>query len=210
MQGISINVKKREGKKKGYVKKLRRKGIVPGILYGPDETPTLIEVDKKELEAIFRKHKTSEHFLVSFQLGSKKNVLAFIKDVQYDPVSGQVIHIDLEAVSLKKPMEVVVPLEFVGTPEGVKKGGVFTSFLREIEVKGIVTELPEVVRVDVSNLDLGDTIHIRDIKLENIEVLNDPDEPVAAIHVPRLVEEKAAPAEAQQAAKVEDETPKAN
>lgn len=193
MKGIPINVRKREGKKKGYVRKLRAKGIIPGVLYGPDEPEsTLVEFDEREIESIFRKHKTSEHFLVSFDLGSRKNVQAFIKDVQYDPITGRILHVDLEAVSTKEPMVVEVPLEFVGVSEGVKKGGVFTTFLRELEVKGLVDRLPDVITVDISHLDLGDTLHIRDIKVEEIVIMHEPDEPVATIAVPRIVEEKVA------------------
>ncbi|MGB9561949.1 MAG: 50S ribosomal protein L25 [bacterium] len=201
MKGIPIAIRKREGKKKGYVRRLRSIGIIPGTLYGPDIEPTLIEIDEREIDRILRHHKVTEHFLVNFKLGSHKSMQAFVKEIQHDPITGRIIHIDLEAVSLQKPVVVKLPLEFDGIPEGVKKGGIFTSFLREVNVKGIVSDLADTIKVDVSKLGLGDTIHIKDIKVENAIILHDPDEPVATIAVPRLIEEeiKAAEAKAQQA-----------
>jgi large subunit ribosomal protein L25 len=196
MKGIPINVKLREGKKKGYNRRLRAKGIVPGILYGADKPPTLIEVDERELNAILRAQAAREHFLVSFTLDSKETSYAFVKEIQHDPIKGRPIHIDLESVSLTRPIVAEVPIEFVGTPEGVKKGGVLSVNLRELAVRGLIEEIPDAIQVDISKLDLGDTLHIKDVKVEKIKVLNEPDEVVASIFVPRLVEEKlAAPTE---------------
>jgi large subunit ribosomal protein L25 len=119
-----------------------------------------------------------------------------VKEIQHDPIKGRPIHIDLESVSLTRPIVAEVPIEFVGTPEGVKKGGVLSVNLRELAVRGLIEEIPDAIQVDISKLDLGDTLHIKDVKVEKIKVLNEPDEVVASIFVPRLVEEKlAAPTE---------------
>lgn len=193
MEEVVLKIDLREKSGKEYAKKIRLKGKVPGILYGPDLKPLPIEADVKEVTRII---KTGENLIFKAEAGKKKfDVL--LKDFQIDPVKRSILHFDLYNISADKPVKVKVPLVLVGKAAGVEKGGFLDFAFRELELECLPKFIPENVQVDVSSLDLGDSIKVGDLKLaEGIKILTEPETVIAFVEAP--VEEKVAPAPAEE------------
>ncbi len=208
MVETTLNLEKRELGSKGRLNEYRRSGKVPGILYGPHEKPTPIVVDEKELRAAL----TSGHTLLDAKLGrSKKQVV--IREVQKHPVRGNFLHVDLMAVTTGEKITLTVPLVLVGTPRGVKdQGGTLLHELHEVEIECLPKDVPEKIEVDVSELGVGQSLHISDIKIENITFVTPGDALVAHVVAPRVAAEAAPAAEevvAEEGAEAEEAAPEA-
>ncbi len=188
MKSIKLEVQKREGTGKSFVKKRRQKGYVPGIVYGPELAPWLFEAEYGNIKHVLKRI-ADEIMLVNIDLDGKE-VHTIIKEVQRHPVTGRIIHIDLEQISLKKSITVKLPVEFVGEAQGVEKGGVLTPHMRTLTVKGLVKDIPEDIKIDVSELDFNDSIHVKDVELPGLEKLNDPQESIVSVVMPKGIEEE--------------------
>lgn len=193
MERMTINVGKREECGKGAARSLRRKNMIPAILYrAGDSLP--IKFSKKELSR-FINATAGGQVMVNLQFGDGSSRLALMKDYQVDPSEGELIHADFFEVSLTEEVRVTVHITIVGESIGVKRdGGILQYLLREIEVECLPDRIPGHIEVDISGLEIGQSIHVRDLKLgEGIKVLTDPDEVVVNIVAP--VVEEVAPAE---------------
>ncbi len=193
---ITLKAKKREetGKK---VKILRREGKLPAILYGPEiETPQAIWVELEEFQKIFTKE--GESSLFNLELDDKKYPV-LIYDFQKDPLTDKFIHVDFYAPSLKKKIEVDVPLVFEGKAPAVKDlGGTLVSNITEIKVRALPQDLPHEIKVDISGLrTFEDYIRVKDLPVSpKLEILRAPDEIVAHVVAPiKVQEELSAPIE---------------
>lgn len=195
MERMTINVEKRVKTGKGASRSLRRKDMIPAVLYrGGDSQP--IKFSKKELLK-FINTVVGQQAMVNLQFEDGTNKLALIKDYQIDPVKGELLHADFFEVSLTEKVKVSVHVSIVGESIGVKRdGGILQYLLREIEVECLPDRIPSHIELDISNLEIGQSIHVGDIKLdEGIKVLTDPDEVIVNVVAP-IIEEAAAPAEA--------------
>jgi large subunit ribosomal protein L25 len=173
-------------------KRLRRAGIVPGVVYGSGEESTNVQVDAKTFETLYKS--AGRTSVVKFKIpGHTRATSGFIKSVQRNPLTGQVLHVDYLVVNLKQEMEVDVPLVFTGEAPAVEEtGGTLLHNLSSIRVKALPTDIPHEVSVDVSVLkSLDVAIHVRDLNLNRdlIQVLSDPDTLVATVVPPRAEEE---------------------
>ncbi len=193
MEEVVLKIDLREKIGKEYAKKIRFIGKVPGILYGPDLKPLPIEADAKEIAKII---KMGENFIFKAESGNKKfDVL--LKDFQRDPVKRNILHFDLYKVSLDRPVKVKVPIVIVGKAIGVEKGGFLDFAFREIELECLPKFIPENIQVDVSSLDIGDSIKVADLKLpEGIKVITEPETVIAFIE--SIAEEEVAPTPAEE------------
>ena len=210
MRGIPLKAEIRVRKGSAESRRIRREDYIPAVLYGKDMEPLPIKVPKPEISKIVHS-RAGEHSMVELQIesdGETQKILSVIKEVQHDPLTDLIIHADFERIQLGKPVVFTVPIEFVGTPVGVKMGGVFAPHLHEIEIKCKPMDAPEVVEVDVSNIELGDSMHIRDISIPNAEIINLPDETIVSVIKPRIAveEEKPEEEEAEEEAAEEKET----
>jgi large subunit ribosomal protein L25 len=131
---------------------------------------------------------SSEANIIDLHL-EKKNYKCVIREVQYDPVLGHPLHVDFMGIRLDEKIHFTVPLHLVGTPEGVKEGGILQQILREVEVLALPLEIPEHIDIDVSALNIGDSIHISEIKVEKIDVLTDLERSIATVSAPTIVKE---------------------
>jgi large subunit ribosomal protein L25 len=169
--------------KKTSLKKIRKEGYVPGVLYGPNLENILVKVEEKEFKKIFKE--VGESTLVNLQiedLGKSFNVL--IHDFQKDPISGKILHIDFYLPGEKSKVKVNVPIVFEGESKAVKeKGGVLIKEIQEIEISGPVNLLPKEIKVDLSKLEeIGDKILVKDLILpRGIKILKNPEEIVANV-----------------------------
>ena len=200
MERITINVEKREETGKGAARSLRRKDIVPGILYrGGGSLP--IKLPKKEVMQ-FINTTSGQQVMVNLHFNDGESKLALIKEFQVDPIRRELLHADFFEVSLTEKLKVNVHISVTGEPIGVKRdNGILQYHLREIEIECLPDKVPGHVDIDASGLEIGQALHVRDLKLgEDIRVITDPGEVIVNVIAP-LVEaaapaEEAAPAEA--------------
>lgn len=187
---IIVQAKKRDSKGKGASRRLRRAGLVPGIVYGGDKEAVSIELDHKNLFMQFR-HEAFHASILTLDLdGKKESVL--LRDYQLHPVRNTIQHIDFQRVSATEKIHVKVPLHFINedVAPGVKLGGgLITHIMTEADISCLAKDLPEFIEVDLSNLDVGQTIHLSQIKLpkgiEFVQLAHGDDSAVVSIAKPR-------------------------
>jgi large subunit ribosomal protein L25 len=168
-------------------KKLRQKGLIPAICYGPKTEPVPLSLDTKEL---MKTVGMGENVLIDLIIGDGKKAaqkVVVVRDLQIDPIKDQYIHADLFEVVMDEEISVEIPVVLVGKPEGVKMGGVLEQITREVTVECLPADIPQNIEVDVSHLEIGDTIHIGDIKLDKMNVMVDSTTTIATL-VPPTVE----------------------
>ncbi len=199
MKEIVIKAKARDKLGKEHAKKLRGKGIIPAVVYGAQTTPMPLEVEAKAFQALLRSG-LGENIIVTLNIDDPKNgdKKVLIRELQRDPVRGDILHIDFQQISLTKKLTINVPVHLLGTPIGVQQdGGILQHVLRELEVQCLPTDIPEKVEVDVTNLKIGDSIHVGDIKLESVEILSDLQGSIVSVVPPTVFKEpEVAPAAA--------------
>lgn len=189
MEENLLSVETREGTGKEFAKKLRKQGKIPGIFYSHDEDPTPIILDERNAMKIL----TTETGLIDIQIGKKRKRKAIIKEVQTDPVKKNLIHVDVMGVHLKEKLTVEVPIRIIGDAVGVKdQGGILHQYLRSVEVSCLPLDIPDHVAINVTNLNIGDTIILGSLSVENVEILGDREQPIVNILAPTVVKEAAA------------------
>jgi large subunit ribosomal protein L25 len=178
---------------KSVARRLRRSGKTPGILYG-GPSPVNIAVDPREVFRIIHGHEGSTQLLRVTFAGSKDSRMVILRDLQLDPVSEDLVHVDLQEVNMDKPIQVTVALRHLGEPIGVRDTqGILEMVLREVQVSCLPANIPEDIKADVSNLAIGDVLTVADLAVpEGVRVLTDRAQAVATV-APPAVEEVAAP-----------------
>ena len=184
----TISARSRESRGKGAARQTRREGRIPGVLYGHGEDSVSLSVDANELQKLV--HSISiENTIVDLDLGSGEPYKVLIRELQRHPFRDEFVHIDFFHVAMDEKIQVEVPIVLIGTPTGVKnKGGVLDHQLRELEVFCLPGSIPEKIELDVSNLDIGDSIHVSDIELPDVEILTELDRAVVAVLAPSVME----------------------
>jgi len=196
MEKRELVIRHRQGVGKGNAKRLRRAGQVPAILYG-GATPVNVAVAPRDIYRLIHGHEGSTQLLsVAFE-GTSDSRMAIIRALQYDPVSENLIHVDLQEVAMDRAIQVSVAVHHVGEAVGVKETfGILEMILREIQVSCLPGNIPDVLEADVSNLRIGDVLTVKDLKApEGVRILNDPNQAVATV-APPAAEEVATPAAA--------------
>jgi large subunit ribosomal protein L25 len=187
---LSATIRKEKGK--GGARRLRQRGMLPGILYGHKTASTPLTIDQKQFEQLIIATK-SEHKLFSLSVeGDKKpsDKTVMIKEIQVDPVTRIYLHVDLFEVSMDEEITIAMTVKLVGEAEGVKTGGVLQQVKRELEIKCLPSQIPEALTIDVSALRIGDSIHLKDVQLPfGIKVLEDADLTIATVLAPTVEKE---------------------
>lgn len=186
---VQLNGTLRHDKGKGAARKIRAAEHIPGIVYGKGREPQMVTLEAREFLRMVSGHSTS-NLIVDLQVEGETVVKTLIREVQVDPVSGQVLHVDLNEISLTDRIEVEIPIELEGVPSGVKNaGGILQHPIRTLSIKCLPQDMPDSVRIDVSELEIGDAIKVESINLENVEILVDPETTVASVIPPTKIEE---------------------
>ena len=192
MERIEVAVSKRDPKLRP--KAVRRGGLLPGIVYGAGGAQVPVTVELKAFERSGLSSAGSH--LVRFASGEPglDGNMALIRELQVNPLTGHAIHVDFLRIDMSKPVDAYVPLSFVGKPAGVVEGGILQPLRRELEVRALPDRLPNVIEVDVSPLQIGNSIHVADLKLpDGVEALGIQENFTLVTVVPPAVEEVAAP-----------------
>jgi large subunit ribosomal protein L25 len=193
----AIEVELREGVGKGVARKLRAAGRIPGVLYGRGKPPQSVVLDPRALERVITTSEAGMNTLIDLQIaGSRERGerVVLVKELQRDPVRGAPLHVDFYQVDLTAKIAVKVPIVLRGRPRGVElSGGILDQTLRELDVECLPRAIPESITVDVSELEVGGSLHVRDLVLpEGVALRSDPELSVASVIIPK-VEEEAAP-----------------
>jgi large subunit ribosomal protein L25 len=205
MKSVSLNAFSRTQSRRGEVKKLRTAGRIPAVIYGKQQQPQNLEVTVKDMENLVH-HSVSEILLVDLAVKDdpRPKRLALVQEVQHHALSGKMMHIDFHEVAENEKVTIMVPVETTGEANGVKNGGgVLEHVLFKIKARGLPKDLPEVIMLDVAHLEIGQAIHIGDIKPpEGVEILGDKHISVIAVAAP-LAEVVETPVEGAAAGDVE-------
>src|SRR6266699_6303702 len=199
MKSVSLNAFPRALARRAGAKKLRASGRLPAVVYGRQAPAQNLEVNAEEMENLIH-HSVSENILVDLAVKDdpRPKRLALVQEVQHHPLSGVVLHVDFHEVAENEKVTVLVPLETEGEAVGVKtEGGVLEHVLFRIKVRALPKDLPELITVDVSHLNIGQAVHLGEIKAPaGVEIIGDKNIPVIAVAAPRTEEEEAAEAAA--------------
>jgi large subunit ribosomal protein L25 len=200
-QALTAHTRKRSGS--GALNSLRREGLIPGVVYGKTESSFNVRLNRREVENVLHKS-ASEQILVNLtieDLGQTK--LALIQDVQHNPLTGHITHLDFHAIREDEIIHASVPLELIGEPVGVKTGGGLLEHLfHTLEIKCLPKDLPDVITADVSGLELNQSLHLSEVKMpEGVKPVADGSVIVAIVSEPKVAAEPtpaaaAAPADA--------------
>ena len=195
MKSVPLTAYPRTLGRRGGSKKLREAGRIPAVIYGRQTKPQNLEVDRKSLEDLIH-HSASENMLVDLAVDkdNRPKRLALVQEVQHHALSGKVLHIDFHEISETEKVTVMVPVESIGEAVGVKTGGgVLEHVLFKLKVRCLPKDLPEAINVDVTNLEIGNSIHIGDITPPpGVEILGDKHISVLSVAAPVTEAEEAA------------------
>jgi len=163
---VKLKVEPRTATGRSAARRLKARGIVPAVVYGGKEKSQPLQVSARDINAMLS-HASGENILVELEIaGEKATRTALLQEVQHSPVGGDVLHVDFHAISMDEKIQADVPLEPLGVPNGVKNfGGLLEQNLRALAIECLPRDLPDRITVDVSALNIGDSIHVRDIKL---------------------------------------------
>lgn len=194
LETLEIRVDARDKKRKRDAKRLLRNGKIPGILYGPKTQAIALALDKREFSSRVADLEGSHLVRLKSESSALADKVALVKAMQHHPISGDVIHTDLYEVDLSAKITVNVPLHFIGKAEGVVRGGILQPIVREIEVECLPLDIPAFFDVDVSALDIGDSVHIEELTMpEGVTAVYESNLALVAV-VPPTVEEAPAAA----------------
>ncbi len=200
---VKLIAERRTALGRSAVRKLKAVGAVPAVIYGAKDKPEALQVSKRDISALLS-HAAGENILVELEIAGAANRLALVQEVQHAPIGGDVLHIDFHAVSMDEMIEADVPLEPIGIPNGVKNfGGLLEQSLRALSIECLPRDLPDMITVDVSALNIGDSIHVREIALPSgVTTRISPDLTAFSVMAPTVVEEPVVAAEAPTAPEV--------
>ena len=214
MEQIELNATVREDSGKGPARVLRRDGRMPAVLYGPEQAPMLLSINVKELEKISKKYNLSQvplNLVIGDRKSAPKKVM--VKELQTHPVSLNYLHVDLYEIAMDRKIKVNVPVVATGKSKGVEVGGVLQIVRRELEVLCLPTDIPEAFEIDITDLDIGDSVHVDEIPLGvEIEISAETNFTVLTILSPKVevveeVEEEELEEEAEVEGEGEEEAP---
>lgn len=191
----------------GPARQLRQQGKMPAVLYGPKTESVPLIIDTKELEACLKEGSVAQSiFNLAVEGGAKKSTAVMIREMQRHPVSGDILHADFYEIDMKHRIRVMVPVTTVGKSKGVELGGTLQIVRREIEVLCLPTEIPDNIVVDITELDMGDSVHVDELPLpDGVELPADLNFTVLTVMSPKIEEEPLEEGEEEEGEETTDE-----
>ena len=200
MAEIVLNAKKREKASKGALNELRRNGSIPGTFYSKETEAFSFYANDVDINRFVF---TSETHIVNLKVDGKDEELrGIIKDVQFDPITDKVTHVDILGVTAGQTLQLEIPVVLIGDAVGVREGGSVQQGMHKLDIECLPRHIPEQIEIDVTELSIGDSIYIKDLNIENIKILHSDSVMIATVLAPRKIEE---PTEAVEDEVLEDE-----
>ncbi|MBM3253240.1 MAG: 50S ribosomal protein L25 [Candidatus Omnitrophica bacterium] len=203
MEQVNLEVQLREEKGKQAVKKLRENSLIPAVVYKKAEEVLSIKFDKKDFHRVIHTQ-AGENVIITLKFKSDKKIkdkTVIIKEIQHNPLTDAVLHVDFNQISLTEKIEVNVPIIPKGECLGVKEGGVLAHVLKELHIECLPTRIPQSIEADITNLKIGDLLHVNDLLIPSgIKVITETDAVVFSVEAPKVekVEVAAVAEEAQE------------
>jgi large subunit ribosomal protein L25 len=186
MAQAKLSAKGRDGQGKGDSRKLRQTGYIPAVIYGHGETTRSVAVDAHELELLFSRVHVENTVIDLDVEGEKKPIRALVREVQTNPARGHIVHVDFYQIHAGERVTMQIPINFVGTAAGVKNGGILQHTMDELEVEVSADNIPERIDIDVSELEIGDSVHLSDVKVpEGVKLLDHAERSVCSVTPPQ-------------------------
>lgn len=200
MDRHQITAKRREKTGKGIARSLRRQGNIPAVLYGASIDSMPLSVDIHDMEVLLNKVSPSQALLeLNIENGSRDKKTVMIKELQIDPVKFKYLHVDFYEVKMDQQITTTVPVVATGTSKGVEEGGVLQIIRRELEVSCLPGDIPEQVEIDITDLEVGDSVHVEDINLgDKIEIPYETNFTILTVVSPAMEREEEPEAEAEE------------
>ncbi len=193
MDNIALKAEIRTTKGNGPARAMRREGRVPAVLYGPKSEPSILSIDETELLTIIKKEGGIGRSLINLAIdGEKGSTVAMVKEMQTDPVDRNILHVDFYEVDMDRHIKVSVPVTTTGQSEGVELGGMLQLIRRELEVFCLPNAIPQEITIDISDLNIGDSVHVEDLAAQSgVEIPHEVNFTVLTILSPKAeVEEE--------------------
>jgi large subunit ribosomal protein L25 len=190
MATVSLSADSRDLKGKGAARTLRSQGQIPAVIYGHGRDPQSLALNARDLDKLLS-HIQAESTVIEVTVGGH-TAKTLIREIQRHPIKRQILHVDFQALVAGEKVTVSIPIVLTGVPEGVRlEGGVLDQTLREIEIEVDPSNIPDHIEYDVTNMVIGDSVHVSDLKVpEGVEVQDDPETSVAVLAAPRAVIEE--------------------
>jgi large subunit ribosomal protein L25 len=191
MKKVELTVKERDSFGSPESRRMRNEGWIPGVLYGGGKDSVSLTIEEKALrQALGRGRRGNVILELTFD-GQSQGHPAILKEYQNDPVSGHLLHVDFLEVRMDQPIESKVTVELIGTAQGVKDGGILDHGMRELHIRCLPTDMPGEIQVDVSALNINDSLRVSEVVApDGVEILDDPEAHVAGVMVPKIVVEE--------------------
>ena len=178
MEKVILEANERKSVSKSSRSDLRKNGRVPGIYYSKHSNPIPVDVLERTINPLVF---TSKTHLISLKLEGHEELDCIIRDIQFDPVTDRVIHFDLFGLTTGEKLQLEIPVQLKGTAAGIKEGGVLQHFLHKLDIECLPKDIPEHLEVNVSNLQVGESITVKELSYDNIKVLNSEDTVVVSV-----------------------------
>lgn len=189
MSEVTLKASKREEYKNSTLNQMRKMGVIPGVYYGKDIES--IEISAKELDLRPIIYTTESH-IINLKINEEKELSCILKDVQFHPVTDKPIHFDLIALREGETINIEVSVHLIGNAPGIKEGGILQHNLHKLDIECLPKNIPSHIDVDISALNIGDSIKISDLKLADVNILNDENSSIVAVVPPTVEKEKPA------------------
>ncbi|MCX5853031.1 MAG: 50S ribosomal protein L25/general stress protein Ctc [Deltaproteobacteria bacterium] len=190
MEVSELNVHVRNQSGKGHSRRLRIKGFIPAVFYGPKSESIQLAVNTSELIKLLKSKEENVFIKLLIDDGKNMEKLSMIKEIQTDPLTKRLLHADFYEIRMDKMITFDIPIHFIGEPVGIDNGGELHHLKRDVKVSCLPGKLPAFIEVDVSSLDIGDAIRVQDVKIdEGITILDPEDAPIATVSTTRVTRE---------------------
>lgn len=186
MEKVVLEANTRKIGLKSEIKNQRKNGRTPGVFYMRGTNPISIDVSEKAIKPLVF---TGETHLIGLKIDDKQELDCIIKDIQFDPVTERIVHFDLLGLISGETFALEVPLVFRGSPVGVKDGGILQQHLHKLEIECLPKDIPQHLEIDVTDLKIGDSIHISDLNFDNVTILNQKTTVVVSVNHPKVEKE---------------------
>ncbi len=187
METVTLEANERKDTSKAARNRVRREGRVPGVFYSRHSDPISVDVLEKKIHPMVF---TSKTHLISLKIEGQEELECIIKDIQFDPVTEEIVHFDLLGLTRGEVIQLEIPVQLLGNSVGVKEGGVLQHLLHKLDVECLPKHIPEQIEVDISELAIGDSVYVSDISIENLNLLNPTDAIIVTVSHQKVVEEE--------------------
>lgn len=190
MEQLELAANSRSETGKEAAKHLRAQGFIPAVVYGEGKETILLRVSARDISHLFSTE-AKLHAIVKLKLDDGKEKMVILKEKQIHPLSGKFLHCDFYQIDLNKLIKTKVSIKLTGSAAGVKAGGMMGQVVREVEIESLPTRIPEHIEADVSSLQIGELLYLKDLtQVEGVTILGDPEQVIATIGAPKVVEEE--------------------